>query len=130
MAKKHLDIIRKDHHDVFMRTTLTLDPDVAQRLETEISRSGDGMKAVVNRALRIGLGMTDKPVEPEPFQVEPHDFGVRAGLDLDRMNQLVDELEGEQSAWKLTSAQTGGWAGGIGSVKKPPIDEPSSRKDR
>jgi hypothetical protein len=29
-----------------------------------MKRSGDGMKAVVNRALRLGLGMTAKPVEP------------------------------------------------------------------
>jgi hypothetical protein len=26
----------------------------------------------------------------------PHDFGERSGLDLDRMNQLVDELEVEE----------------------------------
>ena len=84
-----------------MRTTLTLEPDVAQRLEQEMKRSGDGMKAVVNRALRIGLGMTDKPVEPPPFQVEPHAFGVRPGIDLDRMNQLVDELESQEAAVKL-----------------------------
>ena len=84
-----------------MRTTLTLDPEVAQRLELEMKRSGEGMKAVVNQALRIGLGMTDKPVEPSAFQVAPHDFGVRPGIDLDRMNQLVDELESEESARKL-----------------------------
>lgn len=61
-----------------------------------MKRSGDGMKAVVNRALRVGLGMTDKPSEPQPFRVQPHDFGVRAGVDLDRMNQLLDELESEE----------------------------------
>lgn len=84
-----------------MRTTLTLDPDVAQRLETEMRRSGQGMKAVVNRALRVGLGMTDKPTEPAPFRVVPHSFGVRPGLDLDRMNQLVDELEAQEAGRKL-----------------------------
>lgn len=82
-----------------MRTTLTLEDDVAARLKTEMKRSGEGMKAVVNRALRLGLGMSDKPVEPEPFCVEPHSFGFRPGTDLDRLNQLVDELEaGEQAA--------------------------------
>jgi hypothetical protein len=84
-----------------MRTTLTLDPDVARRLELEMKRSGEGMKAVVNRALRVGLGMTDKPLEPVPFRVEPHAFGVRPGVDLDRMNQLLDELEAEEGARKL-----------------------------
>ena len=86
-----------------MRTTLTLDADVAERLELEMKRSGDGMKAVVNRALRIGLGMTDKPVQPEPFTVTPHSFGFRPGTDLDRLNQLVDELDAEEAAKKLGS---------------------------
>ncbi len=84
-----------------MRTTLTLDPDVAGRLEVEMKRSGAGMKAVVNRALRVGLGMTDKPVDPPPFVVQPHAFGFRPGTDLDRLNQLVDELDVEEAARKL-----------------------------
>jgi hypothetical protein len=83
-----------------MRTTLTLDEDVASRLRSEMKRSGEGMKAVVNRALRLGLGMTDKPVEPAPFCVEPHAFGFQPGTDLDRLNQLVDELEAEQHTRK------------------------------
>ncbi len=86
-----------------MRTTLTLDPDVAKRLESEMKRSGEGMKAVVNRALRLGLGMTDKPATPAAFTVEPHQFGFRPGTDLDRLNQLVDELEAEEVARKLDS---------------------------
>lgn len=81
-----------------MRTTLTLDPDVAARLEHEMRRSGLGMKALVNRALRVGLGMTDKPVQPARFTLEPHAFGFRAGVDLDRLNQLADELEVEETA--------------------------------
>ncbi len=84
-----------------MRTTLTLDADVAARLESEMKRSGEGMKAVVNRALRFGLGMTDQPMQPEPFHVEPHAFGVRPGVDLDRLNQLVDQLATEDSVRKL-----------------------------
>jgi len=86
-----------------MRTTLTLEPDVARRLELEMKRSGDGMKTVVNRALRVGLSMTDKPVEPPPFRVTPHAFGFRPGTDLDRLNQLADELEVEEAARKLDS---------------------------
>jgi len=97
----HLDITVYRHHDASMRTTLTLDPDVAARLESEMKRSGDGMKTVVNRALRSGLGMDDKPVEPPPFRVESHAFEVRPGVDLDRLNQVVDELEAAEAARKL-----------------------------
>jgi hypothetical protein len=84
-----------------MRTTLTLDPDVAERLKSEMRRTGKGLKAAINDALRHGLGLVQTPVPPKPFRVEPHDFGIKPGIDLDRMNQLVDELEAEEVARKL-----------------------------
>ena len=75
-----------------MRTTLTLDADVAERLEQEIRRSGKGMKAIVNQWLRIGSGQAQRAI-PEPFRVEAQDLGLKPGIDPNRMNQLVDELE-------------------------------------
>jgi hypothetical protein len=89
------------HHDVYMRTTITLDPDVAARVEQEMKRSGDGLKAVVNRALRLGLGIGDKPVRPAPFRVTPQNLGLLPGVDPDRMNQLADELEVQEYLRKL-----------------------------
>jgi len=83
-----------------MRTTLTLDRDVADRLKVEIRRSGKAMKAVVNEALRLGLGLVGKPVRPPRFAVRPHAFGFKPGIDLDRLNQLADELESEEMARK------------------------------
>jgi hypothetical protein len=79
-----------------MRTTLTLEPDVAERLQKEIRRSGRGMKATINEALRRGLGMGRTPLQPSRFEVEPHAFGFKPGIDLDRANQLADELEAEE----------------------------------
>lgn len=76
-----------------MRTTLTIDPDVAERLRQETRRSGKGLKAVVNEALRHGLGLEGKPRRAPRFAVKGHSFGFKPGIDLDRMNQLVDELE-------------------------------------
>lgn len=84
-----------------MRTTLTLDRDVADRVKLEVRRSGKAMKAVVNEALRMGLGLVGKPVKPPRFQVRPHAFGLKPGIDRDRINQLVDELESEETARKL-----------------------------
>jgi hypothetical protein len=37
----------------------------------------------------------------QPFRVEPHDFGFRPELDLNKMNQLVDELDAVETAKKL-----------------------------
>lgn len=83
-----------------MRTTLTLDRDVAQGLEREMRRTGKGLKAVINEALRRSFGLGGKAPRPPRFEVRPHAFGVKPGLDLDRMNQLVDELEAEELARK------------------------------
>jgi hypothetical protein len=84
-----------------MRTTLTLDRDVAEHLKREIRRTGRGLKALVNEALRRGLSIGGKPPRVPRFEVHPHEFGVKAGIDLDRMNQLVDELEAEEAIRKL-----------------------------
>lgn len=78
-----------------MRTTLTLEPDVAAQLEQALRRSGKGLKATLNEALRIGLGVSSKPVSPPPFRVRSFVSGLRPGIDPDKMNQLVDELEAE-----------------------------------
>jgi hypothetical protein len=84
-----------------MRTTLTLEPDVTARLKSEVRRTGRPLKAIVNEALKRGLGLAGKPVRPPRFDVRPHAFGFRPGIDLDRLNQLVDELDTEEAARKL-----------------------------
>ncbi len=83
-----------------MRTTLTLDRDVAERLRAEMRRTGKGLKAVVNQALRAGLGLASKAARTPRFVVRPHAFGFKPGIDLDRLNQLVDELEAHEIARK------------------------------
>ncbi len=84
-----------------MRTTLTLDRDVADALAKEMRRTGRGLKAIVNDALRRGLRLVGKAPRPPRFTVRPHAFDFRPGVDLDRMNQLVDELEVQETVQKL-----------------------------
>ena len=84
-----------------MRTTLTIEPDVEQALQREMRRTDRSMKAVVNDALRIGLGMRGKPPRPRRFKVQPHAFAFKPGIDTDRLNQLVDELEADERARRL-----------------------------
>ena len=79
-----------------MRTTLTIDPDVEQLLRREIRRTNRSMKSVVNNALRVGLGMRRKSAPAPPYKVQPHAFGFRPGIDTDRLNQLVDEIETDE----------------------------------
>jgi hypothetical protein len=70
-----------------VRTTLTLDRDVAEYLKKEMRRTGRDLKALVNDALRRGLIAAGKPPRPRRFAVHPHAFGVKSGVDLDRMNR-------------------------------------------
>jgi len=56
-------------------------------------RTGRGLKAIVNEALRLGLGGAGRPARGTRFTVKARDLGLRPGFDPDRMNQLVDELQ-------------------------------------
>lgn len=84
-----------------MRTTLTIEPDVAERIETEVRRTGRSMKAVVNEALRSGLSSAHHAKQQKSFQVKARPLGLKAGFDPDRMNQLLDELQVEETTRKL-----------------------------
>ncbi len=88
-----------------MRTTLTLDDDVAALLRRQAATQGVSFKETVNRALRAGLS---KEIAPGDFRVPktiPHSFGFRPGVDLDKLNQLGDELEAEAMAESLARAR-------------------------
>ena len=76
-----------------MRTTLTLDDDVASLLREEAEREGLPFKQVVNRAIRLGFRAGTGYQERRPFRTQSHDFGLKPGIDPGKMGQLVDELE-------------------------------------
>ena len=79
------------------RTTLTLDDDVAYRLNQRTRATGATFKQVVNDALRAGLDGSEKPGPSlPPFRVVPKAAGFRSGVDVLRLNQLDDELESER----------------------------------
>jgi hypothetical protein len=81
-----------------MRTTLTLDDDVAARLQAEARRSGRPFKTVVNEYLRAGLAQRRSLKALPPFRVEPRDLGGPApGLSYDNIGALLDEVEGARS---------------------------------
>ena len=78
-----------------MRTTLTLDDDVAGKLKSRARRSGRSFREVVNDALRIGLAERPPASSRSRFKVKARDFGaVKAGLGLDNIGELLERLEG------------------------------------
>lgn len=84
-----------------MRTTVTLEPDVAAHLEELVHRTRKPFKVVLNDTIRKGLGSWDKPRAVKRFRVEPWKSQLRPGLDDRRFNQLADELEIEAAGRKL-----------------------------
>ena len=77
-----------------MRTTLSLDEDVAAKLQEETRRRRMSFKAIVNDCLRRGLEAPSAAELAAPFSVEPRRMGLRAGLDLDDIGGLLDFLDG------------------------------------
>jgi hypothetical protein len=78
-----------------MRTTLTLDPDVARLLREEAHRQRRPFKDVVNEAIRRGLAPAPSARRLGRFRVRPHKTTLRPGIDAGALNRLVDELEDE-----------------------------------
>ena len=76
-----------------MRTTLSLDEDVAKLLRGELRRSGASLKATVNHFLRLGLMACGKQ-QRKPFVVHPRRLGLPAGLSYDNVEDLIEALEG------------------------------------
>ena len=77
-----------------MRTTLTLDDDVFQRVREEMRCSGQSLKATVNDLLRLALAKRAEPRRTEPFEVESRSLGLRPGLSYDNVAELLETAEG------------------------------------
>jgi hypothetical protein len=83
-----------------MRTTLTLDEDVAALLRQRARETGRPFKQVVNEALRAGLiprPTLGADVVPSPT----FPLGVRPGLDVVHARHLAAELEDEETLRRL-----------------------------
>ena len=77
-----------------MRTTLTLDDDLAATLKEHAHRRGITSKEAVNSALRRGVaGPLSSARRPKRFRVRTFRSAFRPGVDPLKLNQLADELE-------------------------------------
>ena len=81
-----------------MRTTLTLDDDVADLLKASAKLRDKPFKAVVNEALRRGMAPGAQEVERPRFRIVPNRSRLAPGVDPLRLNQLADQLEAEDFA--------------------------------
>ncbi len=74
-----------------MRTTLTLEPAVADKLKQMAARDGRSFKAVVNEALRRGLEM-EPTRRRQRFRVKTFSSAFAGGVDPAQLNRLADDL--------------------------------------
>lgn len=79
-----------------MRTALTIDEDLAVRVQDLRRRHGYSLKQVIIRLLREGLRSRQQPPDGKPYRTKTHKLGLRSGFDAGGFNQLVDELEAEE----------------------------------
>ena len=79
-----------------MRTTLTLDEDVAAKLKAEARKTGQPFKVTVNACLRAGFSVKSSGESSKPFRVKPYALGLRSGVNIDKISTLLDELEGPE----------------------------------
>lgn len=75
-----------------MRTTITLDADVADRL-TDLQRDrGLSFKDAINETLRRGLAGIGAGQKVSPYRMPVRDLGLRSDIDIDRIR---DELSAQ-----------------------------------
>ena len=80
-----------------MRTTLALDDDVLERARMVATRTRKPFKTVVNEALRSGLADLEKGVRRRPYVTTPRAMGLRPGHNLDNIQELIAQIEGESA---------------------------------
>ena len=91
-----IDIIFGNPYDDLMRTTLTIDEDIAVRIRELRQQHGHSLKQVINRLLREGLRNSRRTPDAKPYRTNPQRLSLRPGFDAVGFNQLVDELEAEE----------------------------------
>src|SRR3954451_5802766 len=89
------------HHDANMRTTLTLDDDLAEKLKSLAARRKNSFKEVVTGVLRRAIAASERSVAAKRFRVVPFRSAFRAGVDPLKLNQLSDEIEVERAADRI-----------------------------
>jgi len=79
-----------------MRTTLTIDPDVAVGLERLRKAEKLSLKQAVNDVLRRGLHSRGKPAAAKPYRTRSVDHGRLLLPNLDDVNGILAIIEEER----------------------------------
>jgi hypothetical protein len=78
-----------------IRTTVTLDEDVLERVKQESRSRGTSFRATLNDLLRAALLAAKSQPRRGEFRVKPTHMGYRPGPNYDDVESLLDCAEGE-----------------------------------
>jgi predicted transcriptional regulator len=79
-----------------MRTTLTIEDDVAKLLESICKRRNTSLKVVINEALRQGLSdMTKPPQRGKPYETRSVNLGRYQLANLDDISEVLAAAEAD-----------------------------------
>jgi hypothetical protein len=86
-----------------MRTTLTIEPAVAQQIRALMRKQKITLKTAVNEALREGIPrIGSRRAARKPFVVVPSSLGLKPGIDPDKISQYADEMYDLEKLGKST----------------------------
>jgi hypothetical protein len=95
-----LDISSFMMQDINMRTTFSIDPDLAPKLKALVRRKKDPMRKVINDLIRLALGIESRSA-PREFEVKSQKLTLKTGYDPGALNALYDELETESAVSRI-----------------------------
>ena len=95
LVSEHLAIIIVSHYDADMRTTLTIDDDIADALRERARLLDLPFKQVVNDALRRGMSPGTREAPSPEYRVVPRHSGFVPGIDPLKLNQINDQLDAD-----------------------------------
>ncbi|MGH9558644.1 MAG: hypothetical protein ACRD30_05340 [Bryobacteraceae bacterium] len=78
-----------------IRTTVTLDEDVVERVKQESRTRGTSFRDELNDLVRRGLLASESKPRRRSIQVKPTRMGYRPGLNYDHIESLLEFGEGE-----------------------------------
>lgn len=78
-----------------IRTTVTLEEDVVERVKRESRARGTSFRQTLNDLVRIGLLQAGSLPQRTGFQVKPTNMGYRPGLNYDDVESLIEYAEGD-----------------------------------
>lgn len=79
-----------------IRTTITLDDDIVERVKQQSRSRGQSFRETLNHLLRAALAANETFPKRRGFRVQPHHGGYNPGLNYDCTESLLEYLEGPQ----------------------------------